>query len=214
MRLREWLEDLPVEDAAANLARMVRRVRRRLARRREGVALLVAVGIGSCVVVTNALWSQTERHPSPMWPVVERVAEAPPDVVRAPPEEPPSDLLREVQDALRLAGAYEGPVDGRESSATSAAIAAFEREAGLAVTAEPSVALLAAVATAAAEPEPRPVLPVIELQRRLNARGFGPLAEDGKMGPRTQAALDAFAATLGVDPAGAAVMAELARTEG
>ena len=88
-------------------------------------------------------------------------------------------------------------------------------ETGLPETGAPSLALLAAVAAedvavapvveepaapaapaGAAVPTGEPI-GIAEMQELLNARGYGPLSVDGKMGPATREALKRFSAEAG-----------------
>lgn len=215
MRLAERIERWPIEEWAAAVSRTGRRLRRRAMRRRRGLAVAVATLALVAAVGGNALWRQTERHPAPLWG-------APQDGVRqviaghgvsAAPANASSvgrtsvaTLVERVQQALAADGFYTGAPTGRLDEETRAAIRRFEAARGLPETGEPSLALLAAMSepapsggrvTQVAAPSP-PELGVAEVQRLLNAKGFGPLAVDGKMGPRTQEALDRFAVAHGL----------------
>ncbi len=196
-------------DAAAAYGR---RVARRIARRKGGALIALGFVVTGALVSGNALWEQDEMHPAPLWGHSERTSFAAhngvqqddpeaadvSDVFAPAPEA--SDMVLAVQEELQRAGLYDGPADGVMDEATAEAIEAFERGRGLPVSGEPSVGLLAALS--AGDPVPQPsqggTMGVLDMQRRLNAAGYGPLAEDGVMGPQTQRALDAFAAGEGL----------------
>lgn len=127
----------------------------------------------------------------------------------------PSALVASIQERLRAAALYDGPTDGVFSDDVAASIRAYERSLGLDETGRPSVALLSAapqvpdavVPTAARVIEEDyegqtvavPLLDVASVQKILNQKGFGPLTEDGRMGPKTRAALDAFSQSKGFE---------------
>lgn len=69
--------------------------------------------------------------------------EAPP---RAAPPRSRSEIITDIQRDLARRGYYDGPVDGIHGSKTDAAIRQFEKKAGLALTGEPSEALLKTMA--------------------------------------------------------------------
>ena len=208
MRLSERFEQLPVEEWAATVARVGRRVRRRASRRRGpllggGLALGVAV-----LVAGNALFQQTARHPAPLWGSGDgRMAVA----SHGAPNETAGDretierspLVEKVQNALAEEGYFDGPPSGVLTEPTRDAIRTFEAAQGLEQTGKPSVALLAAVSSAVevvSSREPVPDYSVADIQKRLNERGYGPLEVDGLMGPRTRDALADFARAQGLDP--------------
>jgi len=47
-----------------------------------------------------------------------------------------------------------------------------------------------------------PERPVVRVQHMLNDRGYGPLAEDGDFGPKTEAAVKRFQANDGIEQTG------------
>ena len=219
-RLSERINQWPIEEWASEAGRQLRRVRRRLARRKTRVAVVVASACLMIAVGGNALWSQSARHPAPLWSggVEQRTAFASssrlPEVIRQASEDGPDDdalasLVSQVQGGLAANGFYDGRVTGELDEETSDAIRSFERARGLAETGEPSLPLLAAVSAsvaplpaAASQPDPvrtvhAPQINVADIQRLLNERGFGPLSVDGKMGRMTRHALDNFAAREG-----------------
>ncbi len=153
MSLADRIERLPIEEWAAFVARNARRTRRRVMRR-PASAIGIAAGVVVAVAVGgNALFSQSEPHPAPLW------GEAPQEMIAAhgdvrqvaEPEaaavaEADQALVQRVQEGLAASGYYAGPPDGVLDGATEEAIRAFERESGLPETGAPSLALLAAVA--------------------------------------------------------------------
>lgn len=224
MSLADRIERLPVEDWAAFVARTARRARRRVARRPTAAIGVVAGAVVAVAVGGNALFSQSEPHPAPLW------GEAPQEMIAthgdvrdvSPPADPEADraLVQRVQEGLAVGGYYDGPPDGVLDGATQDAIRAFERATGLPETGEPSLALLAAVAAervdvapageedtataaepavpvATAHPAAAQHIDVADMQRLLNARGYGPLSIDGKMGPNTREALKRFSVDAG-----------------
>lgn len=229
MSLSSRIEELPVEEWAAVVARVTRRVRRRVMRKpaRSLGALCGVVVIAA--IASNALWEQTAEHPAPMWTKSEPVpgarlvaAHSPTtETVREPVATEPDELVAEIQSRLGEAGYFAGPADGLLNEATREAIALFEADNGLGETGEPSVALLSVfggevdaetdveaveVASATTGGVPVPPLPALgsiaEVQGALNRAGYGPLTEDGVMGPRTRTALDEFAQSQGMAPTG------------
>jgi len=203
--LFERIERLPVEEWAAAVGGLARRIRRRLARRRGALVGVVASGLLVFAVAGNALFGQSGPHPAPIWgpedPPVAVATHGAADSPRQKTEASP--LVAEVQAGLSEQGYFDGLATGVLDAGTRAAIAAFERAQGLPETGEPSVALLAAVSDetrAAPRPDPAPRLSVAQIQRLLNEQGFGPLEEDGLMGPRTREALERFARAEGLDP--------------
>jgi len=178
-------------------------------RQPQGLTTLGFVVIG-IAIVCNALFLQARRHPAPfVW--TQRHAEEP---VR--PEADP--LVRSVQDALKQAGFYDGPLDGLAGPRTHAAIAAFETRAGRPATGEASLDLLKAIHAGAPSttlPAPQPTAPqtvaadtaaetqaaplppaadpmVYAVQDALARSGYGPLDVDGFPGPATNDAVTRF----------------------
>lgn len=241
MNLTSRLEQLPVEDWAAAAARITRRTRRRVMRKpARSMGALVAV-VAIAAIGSNALWEQKESHPAPIWGGGADGAETGGQLVAAhsparevtvePQTGAPDALVARVQAGLIETGYFNGEADGHLTQGTREAIQVFEVENGLAVTGEPSVALLSAFgelkAAVEAEPEvaaaasaaqpagPRKITTVAEIQAALNRVGYGPLTVDGVMGPRTRTALDGFAASQqiasnGVTPAVLKALAEAA----
>lgn len=120
------------------------------------------------IIVSNAAFLQTKRHPDPLFvtrgdapqaPVAEAVHSIPlpksrtevslPQqrplsiAVSAPVEAAPQgNLVAETQQALAAAKLYTGTVDGVMGPQTKAAISAFEKKIGLIPTGQPSARLL------------------------------------------------------------------------
>lgn len=166
-----------------------------------GGFLVLAAGI-----VSNALVLQAGQHPAPLF-ATRQVLEEP-----AAPQR--QDLVVAVQNALRNAGYYAGPVDGIAGPRTKAAIETYERAMGRAVSGEVSADLLSALnAGVAAEPDegdattrPRqPVEPNLRLravQSALARAAYGPLPADGVFGPQTRDAIMRFQRDHGVPVTG------------
>jgi peptidoglycan hydrolase-like protein with peptidoglycan-binding domain len=130
----------------------------------DTIGMLAAATLG-VIVLVNALWLQTERHPAPLHraepirasAIVEPAAMTMPrprPAVSAPlPAETPSavpsrnrkDLLTDIQRELARKGFYEGPADGIYGPKMDAAIRDFEQAAKLKPSQEPSEALLQAI---------------------------------------------------------------------
>ncbi|MEM0905999.1 MAG: peptidoglycan-binding domain-containing protein [Pseudomonadota bacterium] len=162
MSISAWLDQLPIEDWAAGLAHLLRRVRRRVLRRPLRTAGASLGALFAVLIGANALWDQTDMHPAPLWaddagkpsaPALATHAPATPVETRVSVPEPrraPSALVLKVQSALADSGYYGDAIDGDLGPGTRDAIVAFERDRGLEETGEPSVALLAALSA----PEP------------------------------------------------------------
>ena len=228
MSISSWVEDLPIENWAAAVARSGRRIRRRIARRPLRSAGGAVALVGVAMIASNALWEQTSRHPAPLWTADASegalVASHTPSgdataadtlAVSDASDSGPDGLVERIQTGLAARGYYEAEINGYLTTETVDAIEAFELDAGLDVTGEPSLTLLTAVSepietgtTVDPEPErltaappattPQRVTNVAEIQAALNSHGYGPLTVDGVMGPRTQEALAHFAASRGI----------------
>jgi peptidoglycan hydrolase-like protein with peptidoglycan-binding domain len=205
----------------------------------------VVMGLTACLIVANALGLQPGRHPAPYyttrdWPdtAPEPLAEAEGGVT----VQEISTLVLDLQNSLRKAGLYEGPLDGINGPATERAIRAFERKAGRVETGEASESLLALIwlhgtdpAALNAPPVPRakPVTSGIQrqntqeeaatgvdsdprlkkIQHALSELGYGPLTVDGLMGTNTAAALKRFELDRGLPITGEANPQTLERLE-
>ncbi len=154
--------------------------------------------------------------PAPAAPV----AAKPPEV---PPAATPSDpLLADIQRELARRGFYKGEAHGRPGTATTQAIRDYQFSQRVPVDGRPSEALLKDLQSASraamrdelsdllkrngterpAAAEDRPSRTVFDVQRALNKAGYGPLTEDGQMGPSTRNALAKFEADRKLPPRG------------
>ncbi|WMS41684.1 peptidoglycan-binding domain-containing protein [Acuticoccus sp. MNP-M23] len=152
MSISVWLEELPVENWAATVARTARRVRRRIARKPvrtlgSGVAV-----VGVLLIGANALWDQDSRHPAPLWSqggdagAQARLLGAHAPVRQAEDDSAgPDPLVEQFQAGLADMGLYDGAVDGILDERTASAIGQFEASRGLTMTGKPSVGALAAL---------------------------------------------------------------------
>jgi peptidoglycan hydrolase-like protein with peptidoglycan-binding domain len=148
----------------------------------SGVFLALAAGI-----VLNALYLQPGRHPAPLF------------FTRAVEQAEPAHadrLVQSIQAALKDAGYYGGPVDGIAGSDTTAAITAFEKTTGRAVTGRASADLLTALRPASpAPPQARQAAPdprVAAVQSALSKAAYGQITADGYVGPQTRDAIVRF----------------------
>lgn len=210
MSISERLERLPIEDWAAVCAGGLRRWRRRIARRPGAAAVVLFSAVAVVVTGSNALWRQDARHPAPFWGERDNAAAT---FVGSEPDSAPggrSDLVVRIQEALYAEGFYDGDATGVLDEQTGAAIRKFEAAEGLPLSGQPSLGLLAVLEpsqgdtaeevveetrSAAVDAGSHATVDVAAVQRMLNERGYGPLTVDGVMGPRTRAALAAYAGT-------------------
>ena len=142
---------------------------------------LLVMALTAAGIVSNAMFLQSGRHPEPLFMTRPVAADFPkttavplprvraePAVVAAPPADTAADaaspapgatLIANVQRALTGAKFYSGTVDGVAGSRTRAAIAAFQKDAGLPVTGVASIDLLDRIkAPRAKAPPPAPVV--------------------------------------------------------
>lgn len=125
-------------------------------------------------------------------------------------------LLAEIQRELGKRGHYKGEADGKPGPMTTQAIRDFQFSNRVAVDGRPSEALLRDIQASkvtmkdelldlvkrAAGPEDKATKTVSDVQRALNKAGYGPLSEDGHMGPSTKQALAKFEADKKLPPRG------------
>ena len=125
---------------------------------------LFVMALTATAIVSNAMFLQNARHPDPLFatrpPAITdaavpapvplprtRVADVPAPVAPAAPAvpqpmPPPVNLVGRIQQALAAKGLYSGTVDGVMGARTHAAIAAFEKSAGMRANGTPSQAVL------------------------------------------------------------------------
>jgi len=156
--------------------RPLRWFRRRLLRRPVStLAMSVGLLLG-CVIVMNALALQTDRHPSPMFTsmIEERKVAAPADAVPVPPVRPDAQEKR------------------REPAAKEPRAAAAPREETARAQATAKEQMLAIIKGGTPEQGAEQAFRVLQVQKALNKAGYGPLKEDGALGPGTRQALEKF----------------------
>ena len=159
---------------------------------------LLLMALTATAIISNAMFLQNGRHPQPLFmtrpaltadaphaaapvPLPRIRAEAPPPPLpRAAPPAPvaavaPSatpaagvSLVMDLQRALAKRGLYQGSIDGLAGKRTRAAISAYQLVEGIAVTGEPSTAMLERLKTA------KPIS-----SRRDGARPGNPRAASG-----------------------------------
>jgi len=186
----------------------------------------VVMALTGCLIVANALGLQSGRHPAPLFVTRDWANDAPgmiePEGRRGMPIQQASQLVLDLQTALRRQGLYNGPLDGISGPATEQAIRIYEREHGEAETGRPTEALLARITLQGAVPatpsvpvprqkptaggigigEPATVAPaeagpaadlrIAGIQKLLSDLGYGPLQDDGVMGENTEIAIKRF----------------------
>lgn len=125
-------------------------------------------------------------------------------------------LLAEIQRELGKRGYYKGDADGRPGPMTTQAIRDFQFANRVAVDGRPSETLLRDVIAAkvtmkeelldlvkrTAQQDDKATKTIADVQRALNKAGYGPLTEDGQMGPSTKQALAKFEADRKLPPRG------------
>lgn len=139
-------------------------------RRPVRTAAVVILTVGPALIIANAVFFQTARHPSPLFatrpesaaieaagiPVPRSRSDVdPPRMVQVTAVEqgaradvrPSSATLVEVQEGLAAAGYYHGAIDGLIGSRTKAAIEAFQRDHQMAITGEVSSELVTSLRT-------------------------------------------------------------------
>jgi len=164
---------------------------------------------GSNPAVRNAAFTPTAMNAAKPMPIDRAAAAAP------AANDPSEALLVEIQRELAKRGYYKGDPDGKTGPRTTQAIRDFQFAQRVAVDGRPSEALLQSVLATkvtmkdelldlvrkAGQPE-TPKGPVVDIQRALNKAGYGPLDEDGHMGPSTKQALARFEADKKLPPRG------------
>lgn len=121
-------------------------------------------------------------------------------IVVTPPGKSLLETTRAIQTALAAKGYETGGADGLAGPVTQAAILAYEIDNGLALTAEPSEALLDDIVNgrrgrpeeASTPPGPKAEALVRNVQSSLARLGYAVGAADGRLGEATIAAIRAF----------------------
>jgi peptidoglycan hydrolase-like protein with peptidoglycan-binding domain len=134
----------------------------------------------------------------------------PPNALPAEPQVAPvarssasgAELILAIQRELKQKGYETGTQDGLAGLVTRAAIMAYEWDNGLAITAEPSQALLQQILLGASAglpgsksgqtPGPAAEQVIRTVQQSLSVLGYGPLTVDGKLGADTVRAIRKF----------------------
>ena len=111
-------------------------------------------------------------------------------------------FIGDIQVALTQLGYYNGPINGAQNEQFTAAVAAFQTDAGLEPTGELDAATIAAIQDALAEQGLLLDASVSEVQQVLTDLGYytGPI--DGKFTQQLSDAIAAFQTDLGVEPTG------------
>lgn len=191
----------------------------------DSIAASIAA-IGVTAILINALFLQSGPHPAPIFAnkppasvshsltaADTAVPRADPSAIVAPPlpavpPRPRAQIVADIQRELSKRGYYEGAADGVYGPKTDAAIRDFEQAAGLRASAEPSDALLAAIARAPAKSKPAVAAPskkpdpiasllasdskITAVQRALSSYGYGQIKPTGVYDPETRAAIERF----------------------
>lgn len=116
-----------------------------------------------------------------------------------------ADTIAGIQDELRLRGYQIPRVTGQMDAQSRQAIRDYQQGQGVAVTGEPSAALLADLRAVRTEPVPATGLTREQraaAQRALSARGYPAGPPDGVLGPRSRDAIRAFQADNDIRPSG------------
>jgi peptidoglycan hydrolase-like protein with peptidoglycan-binding domain len=234
--------DAPVGKLARGETSVTRMLLRRLMRnplRSAGVVTMAAAGL---VIFMNIMLMQPERHRAPVFvgnPMIHATPQ--PAQVTLPPLRPgnlireselaqKAELTKDLQIELARRGFFLGEPDPLALNKTTQAIRDFQSAAKLPIDAQVSEATLAAVLTsnirardqilsvinASSDRLERPDT-VVAIQRSLTKLGYGPLRDDGHMGPGTRAALDKFERDRKLPPRGdapARVLRELSQSAG
>jgi peptidoglycan hydrolase-like protein with peptidoglycan-binding domain len=125
----------------------------------------VVMALTGCLIVANAIGLQSGRHPAPLFMTRDWANDTPamiePEGRRGLAMPQASQLVLDLQTALRRRDLYNGPLDGISGPATEQAIRMYERSQGQLETGEPTEALLARITlqgdtpVAGAAPVPR-----------------------------------------------------------
>jgi peptidoglycan hydrolase-like protein with peptidoglycan-binding domain len=154
--------------------------------------------------------------PAPMNAAKPAPLEKPKSAAAAPASEASDILLAEIQRELGKRGHYKGEADGKPGPMTTQAIRDFQFSNRVAVDGRPTEALLRDIQASrvtmkdelldlvkrTAAQDDKTTKTVADVQRALNKAGYGPLSEDGHMGPSTKQALAKFEADKKLPPRG------------
>ena len=116
-----------------------------------------------------------------------------------------ANTIAAIQSELRLRGYPIRRVTGQMDSQSRQAIRDYQKGQGVAVTGEPSTALLADLRAVGSEPVPTAGLTREQraaAQRALSARGYEAGPPDGVLGPRSRGAIRTFQADYDITPSG------------
>lgn len=118
-------------------------------------------------------------------------------------QEPYSELVAQIQSALRQRGYDVDVVSGRMDALTEKAIRSYQRNRGLLVTGEPSRELLTLLEEGQAQDAQLSRREQIRrIQEALNARGYEAGPADGVMGPKTRDAVRTYQSDAGMPVTG------------
>ncbi|MBD1545214.1 peptidoglycan-binding protein [Roseibium aggregatum] len=143
----------------------------------------VVMALTGCLIVANALGLQSGRHPAPLFMTRDWANDTPamiePEDRRGTAMPQASQLVLDLQTALRRQDLYNGPLDGISGPATEQAIRMYERAQGQVETGEPTEALLARITLQGAAPVPA----VIPVPRKKPSADGGEVLETVKTDP-------------------------------
>lgn len=150
------------------------------------------LGVGAAVYVcVNAMGFQAGPHPAPILPTVESKLVA----ARSAAPQPVREIRTEAPKPAPVREAATAPRDAiadmiRSGETTASVTPKAERKTES--RPEPKSALKEAKADAGKPEGLKPDPAVIRVQRALTKLGYGPLKDDGLMGPGTKAAIEKF----------------------
>lgn len=153
--------------------------------RKDAIAAVLAA-LALSVVIANAAFLQTGRHPAPLFADKPTAAASAPKSIRVVGQELTGPPPQAVLPKSRPAGSEPAKTEPSKTDAPKAEMARVEAE------------------RAAEQPSaPRPRNEVVaDIQRELSRRGFYDGAPDGVFGPKTNAAMRDFEQASGLRPGG------------
>ncbi len=183
----------------------------------------------SLLIVLNAVYWQSGRHPAPIGAVKVHKPPAPgaapardTGTARRPsgqaagpfaalPRTAQTALIRRIQEELGKAGFYNGRIDGLYGPQTRAAIRGYQQSAGIAASGVPSAELpgqirfsrLLNAGQSTGSTKPKIDKSVVLVQTGLAELGYSPGPVDGIMGRETRAAIRRFEKERGMKVSGA-----------